>query len=140
MQKVLLPFLLTTLLTCTQIWAAEESEKEAGTEGKSSSYISLGKPMVLNLSSHASRLTFLQLSANVLIDDSDAEDLVKVHIPAIRHELIVLLSEQNAVDMKSPDKREEIRKLATAQVQERVAELTGRQSINDVLFSTFLVQ
>ncbi len=141
MQKVLLPFLLVTLFTCTQIWAAAESEDD-GEKGdkKTSSYISLGNPMVLNLSSQASRLTFLQLQADVLIDDSDAEDLIKTHIPAIRHELIVLLSEQDASDMKSPGKREEIRKIATSQVQEHIAELTGNTNITDVLFSTFLVQ
>ncbi len=137
MQKVLLPFLLATLFTCTQIWAAEESD---ASEVKTSSYISLGSPMVLNLSGQANRLTFLQLQADVLTSDSSAEGLIKVHIPAIRHELIVLLSEQNATDMKSPGKREEIRKAATTQVQELMAELADNTSITDILFSSFLVQ
>ncbi|MCP4186901.1 MAG: hypothetical protein GY763_04765 [Gammaproteobacteria bacterium] len=143
MQKVLLPFLLAILFSSTQVWAAEEKEGEEDgeeVEVKTTSYVSLGKPMVLNLSSKASRLTFLQVQADVLIDDSDAEELIKTHIPAIRHELIVLLSEQNANDMKSPNKREEIRKIATAQVQELMTELADNENITDILFSSFLVQ
>ncbi len=143
MQKILLTFLFTILFTSTQVLAAEEKTGEDDGEevvAKTLSYVSLGKPMVLNLSSKASRLTFLQVQADVLIDDSEAEELIKTHIPAIRHELIVLLSEQNASDMKSPGKREEIRKIATAQVQELMAELADNENISDILFSSFLVQ
>ncbi|MCP4494514.1 MAG: hypothetical protein GY820_45530 [Gammaproteobacteria bacterium] len=139
MQKILLPFLLAALFTSTQTLAAGEEDGEA-VAPKSSSYISLGNPMVLNLSSQTSRLTFLQLQADVLINDAGAEDLIKMHIPAIRHELIVLLSEQNATDMKSPGKREEVRKIATVQVQELMAELADNANVTDILFSSFLVQ
>lgn len=141
MQKVLLQIAVLILLCVQQTWAAEE-EKEEGEEvvSKTSAYIPLGDSMVLNLSNQSSRLSFLQLKADVLIDDSASEDLIKTHIPAIRHQLIVLLSEQKAIDMKSPGKREEIRKIATAQVQELISELTGTQAVTDVLFSSFLVQ
>ncbi len=139
MQKVLLQILCIFLVSGSLAWAAEE-EENAEAAPKSSAYVSLGDAMVLNLSTSSQRLTFLQIKADVLINDSSAEDLVKTHIPAIRHELIVLLSEQNANDMKSPTKREEIRKVATAQVQELMANLGGNDNVTDVLFSSFLVQ
>ena len=139
MQKVLLQILCLFLIAGTPVWAAED---EASVEEvpKTSAYVSLGDAMVLNLSTNSRRLTFLQIKADVLLNDSGAEDLIKTHIPAIRHELIVLLSEQNANDMKSPSKREEIRKVATSQVQELMADLAGNENVTDVLFSSFLVQ
>ena len=139
MQKVLLPLALAILLCFKPAWSAGEEEAEE-TTAKTSSYVSLGGPMVLNLSNDNNRLTFLQVKADILIEDSNSEDLIKTHVPAIRHELIVLLSEQKVHDMKSSTKREEIRKIATTQVQALIADLTGSNDVGDVLFSSFLVQ
>ncbi len=134
MQKlILLPLIFFVGLTPA---LAENDEVKAS---NSSAYVSLGEPLVLNLSGK-NRLTFLQISADVLISDSDAEDTIKNHVPAIRHSLIMLLSEQKASDIKSPVKREEIRRQLTTQVKQVIAELSGNKDISDVLFSDILVQ
>ena len=134
MQKLVLINLIL-LLGLAPVYAAEEEAPAAG----STAYISLGKPLVLNLSS-SKRLTFLQISADVLISDAGAEDTIKTHIPAMRHSLILLLSEQKASDIKSTSKREEIRKQLTAQVKQVIADLSGSKDVSDVLFSSILVQ
>jgi flagellar FliL protein len=133
MQKLIL-CAIVLLLGITQARAAEDEPTSA-----TSAYVSLGDPMVLNLSG-TSRLTFLQISADVLVSDSDAEETIKLHVPAIRHSLIMLLSEQKASDIKSPDKREEIRRQATAQVQSLMVGLSGSNDVSDILFSSILVQ
>ena len=134
MQKLILCSFIF-ILGFTQASAAEEEAVAAVT----SAYVSLGDPMVLNLSS-SRRLTFLQISADVLLSDAAAEETVKTHVPAIRHSLILLLSEQKVGDMKSPDKREEIRQQVTARVKGLIAELSGSQDVSEVLFSNILVQ
>ena len=136
MQKVIVIIAALIVICSTQAWSAAEEE----TVKINSAYVSLGKPMVLNLSSNKNRLTFLQLQADALVKDENSVEIIKAHIPAIRHVLIVLLSEQNAIDMKSPDKREAIRSLATTQVKEIMVELAGNKDITDILFSSFLVQ
>jgi len=133
MQKIILCVVIL-LPGFTQAWAAEDEPTSA-----TSAYVSLGDPMVLNLSG-TSRLTFLQISADVLVSDSDAEETIKLHVPAIRHSLIMLLSEQKASDIKSPDKREEIRRQATARVQSLMVDLAGSNDVSDILFSSILVQ
>jgi flagellar FliL protein len=85
-------------------------------------------------------LTFLQLSADVLVRDEDAKYTIKIHVPAIRHSLIMMLSEQKAGDIKSPTRREEIRQQVTTRVQALIADLSGNEDISDVLFSSILVQ
>lgn len=135
MQKLIICSMIF-FLGIGQAYAADEAEEAAP---KSSAYVSLGDPMVLNLSG-GKRLTFLQISADVLVADSDAERTIKVHVPAIRHSLIMLLSEQNAKDIKSPVRREEIRQQATARVKGLIADLSGSQDVSDVLFSSILVQ
>lgn len=116
--------------------AADEEEAEPK---KSTAYISLGEPMVLNLSG-SKRLTFLQISADVIIADEGLERELKLHVPAMRHSLIMLLSEQKAGDIKSPSKREKIRQQAAARIKGLIVELHGEDEISDVLFSSILVQ
>ena len=133
MQKLILCTIII-LLGFAQARAAEDEPAPTA-----SAYVSLGDPMVLNLSG-TKRLTFLQISADVLVSDADAEETIKIHVPAIRHSLIMLLSEQKASDIKSPAKREEIRQQATAQVQSLIVALSGSTDVSDILFSSILVQ
>lgn len=122
-------------------WAAEDSEVEGEEAPKlTSAYVSLGDAMVLNLSSNRNQTTFLQIKTDILLNSSDAVEIIETHIPAIRHSLIVLLSEQKDIDIKTPAKREEIRMQATTQVKELIAKLSGNEDIADVLFSSILVQ
>ncbi len=108
-------------------------------EAGSSDYVSLGEPLVLNLDG-GNKLSFLQISADVLVTDSDAKYAVKLHVPAIRHKLIMLLSERKTVDIKSPATREEIRQQATLEIKQLIAELSGEEEVSEVLFSSILVQ
>ena len=108
-------------------------------EAGSSDYVSLGEPLVLNLDG-GNRLSFLQISADVLVTDSDAKDAVELHVPAIRHKLIMTLSERKTGDIKSPAKREEIRQQVTSEVRQMIAELSDDAEISEVLFSSILVQ
>ena len=134
MQKLILSAMILLTVFAQANAAEDESEARA-----TSAYVSLGDPMVLNLSG-SRRLTFLQLSADVLVSDSGAEETIKTHVPAIRHSLIMLLSEQKAGDIKSPARREEIRLQATSQVQALIADLSGSEAVSEILFSSILVQ
>ena len=133
MQKFIIGMFILLLAT-TRAGATEEVTTPA-----TSAYVSLGDPLVLNLSG-TGRLTFLQISADVLISDSDAQETIEIHVPAIRHSLIMLLSEQKASDIKSPHKREEIRQQATARVRSLIADLSGNDNVGAILFSSILVQ
>ncbi len=134
--EILLLSLLLMLFSIT-LQAAEEGDAAAK---KAPAYVSLGKPMVLNLATDGRRLAFLQIQADVLVKDDTAKAIVEANIPAIRNQLILMLSEQNAADMKTPAKREEIRKKVTTAVRDMIEEMTNNNDIDEVLFSSFLVQ
>ena len=137
MQKILLILLLLPLASLQPLQAQDADEEEKKTD---SAYVSLGKAMVLNLSSQKKKITFLQISADALIEDDSNLELVETHVPAMRHTLIVLLSEQSDIDMKSSMKREELRQQATSEVKALITELTGQDLVSDLLFSSILVQ
>jgi len=138
MNRKSIEILLTALLFLIPGFVCAADDEEALTV--ETSYVSLGKPLVLNLSTNGKRLTFLQISADVLVKNDDAKEVVETHIPAIRHELILLLSEQFAADMKSPAKREEVRQLASANIRSTVESLSGNKDIEEILFTSILVQ
>lgn len=127
---------LLLLSFSTILMAADEEAPEK----KSSGYVSLGDSMVLNLSTDSKRLTFLQLKADVLIKDDNTKSVIETHIPAIRHKLIVLLSGQSAIDMKTATKREQIRQQATTEIREMLEKMADNKDIEEVLFTNFLVQ
>lgn len=137
MQKLLPILFLLPLMGLHPVYAQDAEEEAPKTN---SAYVSLGKSMVLNLSSQKKKITFLQISADALIDDDSNQQLVETHIPAMRHTLIVLLSEQSDNDMKSSTKREALRQQATAEVKSLITELTGQDLVSDLLFSSILVQ
>ncbi|MFT5549361.1 MAG: flagellar FliL protein [Gammaproteobacteria bacterium] len=141
MQKILLNAILVISLLAGQMggqaWSAEDETEKVKTE---TAYISLGEPLVLNLSSQRSQNTFLQMTADIWITNVDSEAIIKAHIPAMRHQLIMLLSEQPANDMKAPSKREDIRQTAKLKIQDLIAKLSNNKDVGDVLFSSVLVQ
>lgn len=140
MTKKSLSILMSFLLLCSSsvLFAADDEEEAPKSKP---GYVSLGKkPMVLNLATDSKRLTFLQLQADVLVKNDNAKEVVEANIPAIRHKLIVLLSEQKAVDMKTPATREEIRKKVTTEVRDMIENMTNNNDIDEILFSNFLVQ
>ena len=140
MHKSLIHCLLLSLLMLLAP-LAQAGEDEAAPKKKEPAYVSLGKPMVLNLTGgKRRRLTFLQVAADVLVKDDEAKAVVEQHIPAIRHQLILMLSEQKADDLKSPATREKIRQQLTNQVRDMIEEMTDNNDIDEILFTTFLVQ
>ena len=130
-------FISLMLLTfSSELLAAEDLAKPK----LSTDYVSLGKPMVLNLSSKRNRLSFLQISADVQVKSDNAKEIAEKFVPVFRHILILKLSEQNAQEMKTVAKREELRTQASKQIREVINELSDASEIKDILFSKYLVQ
>ncbi len=125
------------LLVSATLFAANEDDPE---NRKSPGYISLGQPLILNLASNDKRMAYLQIKADVLLSDDDDKALVEAHVPAIRHKLIVLLSEQDVNDMKTPIVREMVRQQATNDIRQMLDKLVGSTHFESILFSSFLVQ
>ncbi len=134
---------LGTLLLCLLALIAKPAlatDEDQPPAADDPAYVSLGDTLVLNLANDSRRLAFLQLKADVLVKDDAARSAVETHVPAIRHQLIVTLSEQPAVEMQTPARRELVRQQVTQQVRDMLQQLADNSSVEEILFSTFLVQ
>ena len=129
--------LLASVFFINTAWA-EEDEAEAKPK-EEVAYVSLGDALVLNLAS-AGKTRFVQFKADILVKGSDGEADVKNHLAAVRHALIMTYSGQTVETMRSVPQREEVRIVAVAKVKKLIEELSGNTGVEDILFSSFIVQ
>ena len=126
------------ILPCyTYAEAEEESENEEESAPAKPSYVLLDPSIVVNLKSGGK---YSRIDVQVMTLDEEQLENIKLHAPALRHALILLLSEQKGKELKTPDGREAFRKAALTTVQEAIEKVAGTASIEEVFFTNFFVQ
>lgn len=126
----------------------EEPEKPKKKKKKDehavASYILIGepgKPLLVNLAD-TSEADFLQVEVQLLTSSPELEAKVKAHMPALRHALLTLFSQQKSPELKTAQGREQLRQQALAEVRkvlEKQAEIDPDE-VEDLLFTSFIMQ
>lgn len=128
---------LLLLLACTLLYTgfavAEEEEKEK----KKIAYFSLEPSLIANVQGKA---RYARFDVQLLTDDEANLPDLKLHAPAIRHELLLLTGDQKGEDLRNPKGKEKFRQMALSAVGEVVKKQTGKDSIKDLFFTSFFVQ
>jgi len=119
----------------------EEKSPEAGAETAKAVaiYEPLSPAFVVNLNQNG-RQRYLQVSITLLTHDQAALDALKVHLPVIRNNLVMLLSGQDFSTLASPVGIEMLRQKATASVQEVAQKEVGKLVVDQLLFTNFVLQ
>jgi len=128
--------LLTLLLALHGPLAAFASGAE-DKDGPGYFYHSLSPALVTNLAAGGK---YLRCDVQLMSEDAAALPDVQLHAPALRHELLMLLSEQDGTKLKTPDGREQLRKEALEAVRKVMREQTGKNTVDDLFFTAFFVQ
>ncbi|MBU2099125.1 MAG: flagellar basal body-associated FliL family protein [Gammaproteobacteria bacterium] len=102
-------------------------------------YLDLAPAFVVNFP-HQGRQRFLQANISVMSRDPEAITAVSQHMPVIRHNLINLLSAQMLLVFEDPTGVETLRQLATQEVKQVLQREIGREGIEEVLFTNFVMQ
>lgn len=89
---------------------------------------------------HQGRQRYLQANISVMSRDEKALEAVTYHIPAIRHHLNLVLSAQILLVFEDPTGIEALRQLALEEVQQVLLREIGREGIDDLLFTSFVMQ
>ncbi|MEW7979096.1 MAG: flagellar basal body-associated FliL family protein [Candidatus Sedimenticola endophacoides] len=101
-------------------------------------YHSLSPSLISNLQGQRK---YVRCDIQLMTKGEDKLELIKQHDPAIRHELLMLLGDQAAADLKTPKGKEALRKQALEAVNRVLAELTEEQKlVKDLFFTSFFVQ
>lgn len=102
-------------------------------------YVDLSPAFIVNFP-HQGRQRFLQATLTVMGRDTAAMQAVLQHMPVIRHNLINLLSAQLLLVFEDPAGIEQLRELATEEVKQILLREIGREGIDEVLFTSFVMQ
>ncbi|NIL17094.1 flagellar basal body-associated protein FliL [Pseudomonas sp. AN3A02] len=86
------------------------------------------------------RQRYLQVSITLLARNQADLDALKVHMPVIRNNLVMLFSAQGFDTLATPVGQEMLRQKVTASVQEVAQKEVGKPVIEQVLFTNFVLQ
>jgi len=125
--------------------ADQHEGKKKKVERAAPVYVLIGdelSPFVVNLAG-ASEADYLQVEVQVLVRDPHLQELIKLHMPALKAKLGALFSQQDSAEIKAAAGREQLRMQALGVVRELLKaqsdELTD-EAIEDLFFTNFVMQ
>ncbi len=103
-------------------------------------YVPLDPPFVLNFEA-GSGARFLQVAAQLMTRDPAVAELAKVHMPAIRNDLLLLLGNQQVDVVATREGKEALRLQALDAVRKIIAAEGGKaDAIEALYFTSFVMQ
>ena len=131
--------------SATEDGANNGEEGEAGYEGEEDDvlaaavYLPIDPAFVVNFASQG-KARFLQITVEVMTRDETVPDKVKLHMPVIRNNLMLLFSTQTYDTASTLEGKESLREEALEVVQQILEEETGDQGIEAIYFTSFVMQ
>ncbi|MET0065453.1 MAG: flagellar basal body-associated FliL family protein [Candidatus Thiodiazotropha sp.] len=130
LSRLLLTCLL--LLTVQPLWCADDEEQP-----EVISYYQIKPSLVANLASGG---RYVRCDIQLMTKDPAFIETLNQHGPAIRHSLLLLLSEQNGSELKNSEGKESLRKKALSEIDKLMQSLEKENAVEGLFFTTFFVQ
>jgi flagellar FliL protein len=118
---------------------ASEGNHEAAVP-REAIYIDLEPAFVVNFQDTKGRTKFLKAGINVVTRDLPTSEALGKHMPAIRNGLVMLLSKQIFEDLLPQEGKEKLRGEVLAEVRNALTRELPAATIEDVLFTSFVMQ
>lgn len=136
-QRHWIVFLIAVLVGFVASAQAQESEAPAAVVR----YVELKPTFVANFGvSQTGALKYVKADITVRVSNKDAEYATRYHLPALRNELVFLLSRQDESTMASAEGRETLKAEALQELREVLEAEEGQPIIDDLMFTNFVVQ
>lgn len=116
---------------------AENADSQASLGGPV--YVSLEPEFTVNYG-QGGRLRYLKAAVSLAVPDDQAALEVNTHSDAIRHEIIMMISEQSGDEIRSAQSRREMQQELLERIRDFMEEETGAPQVQNVLFTSFIVQ
>ena len=108
-------------------------------EASGSRYFSFETPFVVNIMDN-NRMRCLQIAMPMpLVDPNPAADITR-HQDAIRHNVILILSAQEAQDLYSVTGKERLRRAALQEIKQALKGRADHVEIEEIFFTSFIIQ
>lgn len=115
---------------------AEDKKKvETGTP----IYVPLNPAFVVNFENQ-DQVSFLQVDIQVMTFDARVEDALKVHMPAVRNELLLLLGGKQYHEINTREGKRELSQEAIKSIRQVLDDVGAPSSIQALYFTSFVMQ
>ena len=102
-------------------------------------YVPMDPPFVVNFNADTD-IRFLQITVEVGTRDPEVVDLIKEHRPAIRNSLVMLFGNQDPHTLNTREGKEQLRDETLAEIQKVMQDETGDPGVENVFFTSFVMQ
>ncbi|MFT6778107.1 MAG: flagellar FliL protein [Paraglaciecola sp.] len=125
----------------------EDEAKIEGEEGRAldlvktgtALYVAMPRPFVFNVPG-STRDRLVEIKVQLMMRGSDNAEQAKMHIPLIEGTLLKTFSTANADDLVTEAGKIAIRESALKEVQKIMVDISGNQTVEEVLFTGFVMQ
>ena len=118
---------------------SEEQQDQTAAAKKTAIYQSLDPSFVINLAD-LDQARYLQIEISVMARDQDTIDAIRLHMPRIRNQLLLLFSQRRYDDVRTREAREQLQKLSLEEVQRILKSETGKPGVEALYFTVFVTQ
>lgn len=116
-----------------------KADGEAAATGKPAVYYAFDPPLIVNFDDQQA-VRFLQLQIEVLTRDPAVVEAVKLHTPIIRNNLLMMMNGRDYKVLMTREGKEALRQECLKEVQRILNKETGKPGIEDLYFTSFVVQ
>lgn len=118
---------------------AEEEAKQEKDAKKVPIYFAFPEPFTVNFETDQG-LRFLQVSVEVMAYEQKAVDAVQAHMPALKNNIILLLSNQSHGTLVTLEGKKELRQNILNEIQAILKKHKVGANVEEVYFTTFVMQ
>jgi len=119
--------------------AGAEAQKKKDEHKDVAIYFAFPDPFTVNFETDQG-LRFLQVSLEVMSYQQEAIDGIQTHMPAIKNNIILLLSNQSYGTLVSLEGKEKIRQNILNEIQGILTKHKVKAKVQEVYFTTFVMQ
>ena len=106
---------------------------------ESAYYVILPQPFIFNVTGDA-RDRLVQVKVQLMVRGDSNEEVARQHIPLIESTLLQTFGAATVEQLRTPTGRLELRGQSLAAVQDALLKVSGRQAVERVLFTGFVMQ
>ena len=123
---------LSFFLVINNVYAADDEESaELVIE-----YLEMSPKFTVNLDKPKK---YLVVNVQLMVEGEEYVEKIKKHLPALRHELIMLYSGRSAAELQTMEQREALRQETKKVIAKALDKYSNSDGFRDVFFTEFLV-
>ena len=118
----------------------EQVDEAAAASGDSVAYLDLSPAFVVNLDGKESDVRYLQINMSVMVDQESDLEMVKTHMPVLRHHLNMLFSSLDFNDISDREGKNKLTDETLKVVRDSLKEAAGKPLVKAVFFNSIVGQ